>query len=628
MANSIFKLGSWLLGGLLATSLAGCGSDDDDNSASAQKPGAASVTTEVSTKSLTLSWDPVAGADSYRVYHDPDGSSGLDDISGALSGTEYQVSLAAHLTDWEDGRFVVEACNSAGCTPSGDLFIEDAVLDAIGYFKAASADNDAAYGFSLALSEDGSTLAVGSPRYDLSESDFLADDSGTVYLYAREDGDWVLRHQFKNPAAEDSARDYFGYSVSLSADGTKLLISAPQEDGGGRTINEPDRSKGRLNSGAAFLYESINGQWQETTYFKASNADTDDYFGIRAILTPDGNTALVSAPFEASNDVGINGNQDDNSIPQAGAVYAFENANGEWAQTHYIKPAIPSQPERFCFDPRPGNNECYERAPSRFGYGLGVSNDGNTLAIGAPGDGSITSGINGSMDDYRGKNSGAVFILRKDQGVWEHTDYIKSSNPDIDDEFGYSLALSADGNTLAVGAPYEDSLHTGVTAQSQLDNLDFTNEQETEQDSGAAYLFSFDGSNWAQTSFIKAQHADENDLFGFSISLDAEGKILAVGVPRDDSEARGISELWSNGSDPAAGGAYVYRNLTGEAWTLGNYVKASNTDANDTFGRSLTLSADGATLAVAATGEDSRATGVNGDQADDTGDATGAVYLY
>jgi hypothetical protein len=78
-----------------------------------------------------------------------------------------------------------------------------------------------------------------------------------------------------------------------------------------------------------------------------------------------------------------------------------------------------------------------------------------------------------------------------------------------------------------------------------------------------------------------------------------------------------------------AGAVYVFARDTGGVWTQQAYVKASNTDAGeDFFGQSMALSGDGNTLAVGAFGERSAATGVNGDQADNSASAAGAVYVF
>ncbi len=77
-----------------------------------------------------------------------------------------------------------------------------------------------------------------------------------------------------------------------------------------------------------------------------------------------------------------------------------------------------------------------------------------------------------------------------------------------------------------------------------------------------------------------------------------------------------------------AGAAYVFTRDSGGVWTQQAYVKASNTDAFDDFGQSVALSDDGNTLAVGAIDEDSAATGVNGDQADNNSARAGAVYVF
>ncbi|MDW8373921.1 MAG: FG-GAP repeat protein, partial [Planctomycetota bacterium] len=73
-----------------------------------------------------------------------------------------------------------------------------------------------------------------------------------------------------------------------------------------------------------------------------------------------------------------------------------------------------------------------------------------------------------------------VYVFVRSGGVWSQQAYIKASNTGADDWFGYSVALSADGNTLAVGAPYEESNATGIGGN-QNDN--------SAADSGAVYLF-------------------------------------------------------------------------------------------------------------------------------------------
>ncbi|UTF61495.1 FG-GAP repeat protein [Gilvimarinus sp. DA14] len=615
----------WLALSASTMLLSACGSDSDDNSTppEAQAPDAAQVTAEISTKQVTLSWDDVDGATEYRVYRDLDGSSGYEPISEDITTSEFAYPLAAHLTDWDDVRFQVEACNSAGCTPSEDIYIDGAAIDAIGYLKADTPQDKSAYGFAMAISDDGSTLAVGSPRYDAGNNV----DAGAVYLYSKTDSGWSQTGRIDNPASDGGDGDLFGYAVDLSADGSQLLVTAPYEDGGSAGVNSANDDEPIRNSGAAYLFTQSGSAWQQTAYFKASNPDPNDFYGIRATINSDATRVAISAPFEASNAAGVNGDQGNNDIELAGAVYVYQLSDS-WAQEAYIKPSFPSWPDSPCFDPMPPGIECDEASPSRFGYGLAFDDSGNTLAIGAPGENSADGQINGNQSDFKAKSAGAAYILRFANNSWQHTAYIKASNPSIDDEFGYALALSGDGNTLAVSAPHEDSNLTGVHPSpipNDTADLDVPFNEDGEPDSGAAYVFSFDGSDWSQVRYIKAEATDEDDLFGWSVQLNSDGTTLAIGVPREDSEETGISDDWGNSSAPAAGAAYVYQYSDTDNWALSSYLKAINTDANDTFGRTLTLSGNGETLAVAATGEDSSQVDA---PANEDGEDSGAIYLY
>jgi hypothetical protein len=222
--------------------------------------------------------------------------------------------------------------------------------------------------------------------------------------------------------------------------------------------------------------------------------------------------------------------------------------------------------------------------------------------------------------------------------------YIKASNPEscrltgwlgteywTCEFFGSSVTLSADGNTLAVGAPGEESAATGIGGD-QNDNSAST--------AGAVYVFSRSGETWAQQAYVKASNTDDcsdhditdlhfcGDHFGNSVTLSADGNTLAVGAPMEESAATGIGGDESDDSAESAGAVYVFSRTGGETWAQQAYVKASNTEAEDVFGSSVALSADGNTLAVGAVREDSAATGIGGDESDNSALGAGAVYLY
>lgn len=231
------------------------------------------------------------------------------------------------------------------------------------------------------------------------------------------------------------------------------------------------------------------------------------------------------------------------------------------------------------------------------GDSVALSADGNTLAVAARYEWSSATGINGDETDNSAPFSGAVYLFRFDQDNWYQQAYIKASNTDTRDSFGITIALSTDGNTLAVGAFGEDSCAVGINGD-QSNNAC--------ENSGAAYLFRFEDDTWYQQAYVKTSNTDSGDVFGHALDLSANGNTLVAS---------------------GAGGAYVFR-FDGIAWYQQAFVEASNAQATDRFGLTIALNATGNTLAIGAPGEDSSATGINGDQYDESATDSGAVYVF
>lgn len=330
-------------------------------------------------------------------------------------------------------------------------------------------------------------------------------------------------------------------------------------------------------------------QFAQEAYVKASNSDAHDQFGWTVALS--GDTLAVAVGSEDSNATGVNGNQADNSAPNAGAVYVFTRSGATWAQQAYIKASNTN-------------------AEDQFGFSVALS--GDTLAVGARYEDSSSTGIDGNQASNGSLESGAVYVFTRVGTTWTQQAYIKASNTGADDEFGQSVSLS--GDTLAVGASDEGSSATGVGGN-QADN--------GAQSSGAVYVFTRVGGTWSQQAYLKASNTGRFDRFGWHVSL--SGDTLAVSAPGEDSRATGIDGNQSDDSAPDSGAVYVFLR-SGSVWAQQAYVKASNTDAGDTFGWRLSLSGD--TLAVGAYLEDSAATGVNANQADNSAPDAGAVYVF
>jgi hypothetical protein len=100
---------------------------------------------------------------------------------------------------------------------------------------------------------------------------------------------------------------------------------------------------------------------------------------------------------------------------------------------------------------------------------------------------------------------------------------------------------------------------------------------------------------------------------------------VIVGASLEDSNAIGVNGNQADNSASGSGAVYVFTR-SGTTWTQQAYLKASNSETGDNFGSSVALSSDA--VAVGAFNEDSNATGVNGDQTNNSASGSGAVYVF
>jgi hypothetical protein len=111
------------------------------------------------------------------------------------------------------------------------------------------------------------------------------------------------------------------------------------------------------------------------------------------------------------------------------------------------------------------------------------------------------------------------------------------------------VAISRDGNTIAVGSHLEDSGAHGVNGDQS---------DASAEDSGAVYVYTRTGTTWNPTDYVKASNTRPAAEFGISVALDGNGKLLAVGAPKENSAARGINGNQDDKSALNAGAAYLY----------------------------------------------------------------------
>ncbi len=471
-----------------------------------------------------------------------------------------------------------------------------------GYLKASNTAAGAGFGWTLAASADGSTLAIAAIReaskatgIDGDQTDTSA-QSGAVYVFGRSGSSWAQQGYLK-PSNTGPSFD-FGVSLALSADGNTLAVGASGERSLATGINGNQSDTSGASCGAVYVFSRTGSTWVQQAYLKASNTNSGDYFGYSVALGADGNTLAVGAFNEDSKATGIGGNQADNSAIDSGAVYVFSRTGSAWVHQAYLKPSV-------------------TRASQAFGHSVALSADGSTLAVGSSGQASKTTGVGGDQSDFSAPASGAAYVFLRSGATWAQQAFIKASNTGAGDKFGSIVALSADGDGLAIGAPLEASQATGVGGVQTNDAA---------PGSGAAYVFGRAGGVWTQQAYVKASNSEAQDSFGYGLTLSGDGATLVVGAMTESSNATGVDGNQADNAADRAGAAYAFTR-TGTSWAPTAYLKASNTDAVDLFGRSLALSFDGTLLLVGADGEASRARGVDGDQTDNSMFASGAAYV-
>jgi len=445
------------------------------------------------------------------------------------------------------------------------------------YLKASNTETQDFFGAPVAVSGD--TVVVGTPYEDSNatgvngdQNNNLAPSSGAVYVFVRSGTTWSQQAYLK--ASNAQADDDFGTSVAISGD--TVVVGAQGEDSAATGVDgdQGDNFSTGANSGAAYVFTRNGTTWSQQAYLKASNTGISDSFGRSVAVS--GDTIVVGADGEDSAATGVDGSQGDNSAIDSGAAYVFTRNSGNWSQQAYLKASNTG-------------------AADRFGNSIALS--GDTIVVGACNEDSNATGVDGDQNDNSKTYSGAAYVFARRGGTWSQQAYLKASNTDAEDFFGWSVSVS--GDLFVVGAYLEDSNATGV-------NGDQGNNFAT--NSGAAYAFTLNGDTWSQQAYLKASNTDGGDSFGQSVAV--SGNTVVVGAI---------------GEENTAGAAYVFTR-SGTTWSQQAYLKASNTETGDYFGISVAVSGD--TVAVGAMREDSNAIGVNGDQNDNSAADSGAAYVF
>jgi trimeric autotransporter adhesin len=487
---------------------------------------------------------------------------------------------------------IAEAGPSVDAGPDAADAAADAPIEAAPptYIKASNTHEGSRFGI-VAL--DGDTLAVGAlgeasaaTTINGNESDRSAPLAGAVYVFKRAAGTWTQQAYLK--ASNNRAGAAFGVSLALKGD--TLAVGALYESSNG-VGGQSDTSA--PNAGAVYVFKRTGTTWAQEAYLKASNARAGAEFGTSVALS--GDMLAVGSASETSNATGASGNQNDTSLPGAGAAYVFTRSGAVWTQQAYLKASNTHADALF---------------------GSGVSLEGNTLAVGALHEASGAKGVNGDQTDRSVPGAGAAYVFTLTGTTWSQQAYLKSSNTQAsgDTTGGFSIGLSLSGDTLAAGQFIEPSGAKGVNGDQN---------DTSAINAGAVYVFNRTGTSWSQQAYLKASNPRPLALFGYSVAL--SGNDLIVGSVNESSNAKGVDGNQLDTSAPNSGAAYRFKR-TGTAWAQQAYLKATNTREDAIFGYSVAAAGD--TFAVGSVFESSAAKGIGGNGSDTSAPIAGAVYVY
>lgn len=360
---------------------------------------------------------------------------------------------------------------------------------------------------------------------------------------AGSDSGWSTQARIVAPKAADGSD--FGSSVVVSADGSTMVVGAQYQDSA---------------AGAAYVYQLRNDAWTSVATLKASDAKQDDQFGWRLAVSADGATIVVGAPGRSHH---------------TGVAYVFTQIGTKWSQAAELSTSA-SVPN------------------SSFGQGVAVSASGSLVAVSAhsqPNIGGAVFVYEGSAGEWKrmarltdphkyeggfggaiamsgdastiivaalmggAQESGTAYAFTGGGRTWTASGAIQAEDADAYDYFGASLGVSADGSSIAVGAPQHNENNNG----------------------GGVYVFDHDVNGWTQAAEFAPTRSIAEWNFGWSLAMSSDGSRV-VGAA-------------ANIRDPARARAWAYTRFAG-GFHEGRII-APRGSGSDSFGMSLAMSGDG-----------------------------------
>ena len=434
-----------------------------------------------------------------------------------LSGT-HLVSYASHS----------ETSNSALSIAGISTYNQVGILT--GSLAVDASDN---FGSSVATSADGKTIIVGAYNDEIGG----IVSTGVVYVYDRVGSSFNQVGILTGSLAVDAV-DTFGKSVATSADGKTIIVGANN-----------DELSGTTGYGLAYVFDRVGNSFNQVGILTGSLAvDNSDNFGYSVATSADGKTIIVGA---YDDEIG--------GTVSTGVVYVFDRIGNSFNQVGILTGSLAVN------------------ASDTFGSSVATSADGKTIIVSA-----VTDEIGATL------STGVVYVYDRVGSSFNQVGILTGSLAvDAVDTFGKSVATSADGKTIIVGANNDEL--SGTTGY------------------GLAYVFDRVGNSFNQVGILTGSLAvDASDNFGWSVATSADGKTIIVGAQSDEI-----------GATTGTGIAYVFNRQGNSFNQVGILTGSLAVDASDNFGYSVATSADGKTIVVGAYFDEIGAT-----------TSTGVVYVF
>ena len=265
-------------------------------------------------------------------------------------------------------------------------------------------------------------------------------------------------------ASDKAVNNYFGVSVALTADGTRMAIGSTGKD-----------ISGISDAGQVYIYTRTGSVWTEEATITASDKAVSDQFGRSVSLSSDGTRLAIGAQGKTVSGITV-----------AGKVYVYTRSGSVWTEEATITASD-------------------KAASDLFGTSVALDSTGTRMAIGAYG-----KDVSGIID------AGKVYIYTRSGSVWTEEATITASDKEASDLFGTSVALTADGTKLIVGAIGKDI--SGIS------------------DAGKVYIYTRSGTTWIETVTLSASDKAINNYFGMTSALTSNESLLAIGSYGRDSE--------------------------------------------------------------------------------------------